>query len=294
MRAASQAAALRLLGWVDQALARARFRLGAPSGPTQAAAEPPRVLDPAGSTPKTRRAELQMAVTGADAAIRDLGVLEDAFKRRAVGEPAAAPPRILTAAPAAPAAAKAESAAAPAAPAPSHGMAPRVLELIAEIGVNPTDFHRLGSSTGPRVQRALAARRAVVQALHAEGLTDYQIADACQLNYKTVAGHLRAAKARAAKTESAAAPAPAADPTCGLAPRVLVLLGEIGVAPEEFHRPQLERAVAARRAVIQALRAEGLTLNRIAEACALNKGTVWGHLQAAKARARAGKPRGTK
>ena len=84
-------------------------------------------------------------------------------------------------------------AAAPAAAAPDHGLAPRVLDLLGEIGVAAGDFHLRGRPDDPLVRRALAARRAVIRRLHAEGWRLGRIAAACRLHPKTVKEHLLAA-----------------------------------------------------------------------------------------------------
>lgn len=90
--------------------------------------------------------------------------------------------------------------AAPARPAaaPAHGLAPRVLELLAQIGVDPSEFHQRGRHNDPRVRRALAARRAVTKALRGEGWTVRRIADGCRLDPKTVQDHLRSTPGGAA------------------------------------------------------------------------------------------------
>ena len=72
---------------------------------------------------------------------------------------------------------------------PPKTLHPRVLALLAQIGVTPQDF--AGKlARGPAYERALAARRAVVVQLQSEGWTRAQIARACGLTWKTVRAHL--------------------------------------------------------------------------------------------------------
>lgn len=72
-----------------------------------------------------------------------------------------------------------------------------------------------------------------------------------------------------------------------LSTRVLKILGELGLDPDQFHRrgattPTSVRAQLARRAVILRLCADGLSVNEVAAATLLDPWTVRAHLRAAR------------
>lgn len=148
-------------------------------------------------------------------------------------------------------------------------LAPRVHELLREIGIDPAQFYLCGPMRDPACRRAKCARRTVVKRLHAEGRTRIEIAQVTGLHPSTVSGHLRGGSDEAPKT---------------LSQRVLELLAELRMSPDEFRvpgrptRPDKLRALTARRVIVQRLRDEGLTLREIARACMTTHTTVQNYL----------------
>lgn len=73
----------------------------------------------------------------------------------------------------------------------------RVLEILGELGLSPSDFHKRGATT-PTSARAQLARRMVILRLRDEGLCAREIAAATLLDPWTIRSHIRAARKSAA------------------------------------------------------------------------------------------------